>query len=239
MSQIIACGNLKGGVGKTTIAVNLACAFATRGHDVTVLDLDPQGGAVAWAAAGQLPAQVEAAAPLEAHGSGRWPARAGELAGADRLVVLDLPPLHMPTLVAALMIADAILVPITPSPLDLRATRQTLRIIEVTRASRPRRAPMALLVPNRIDPHRLDQAADALSDLAERRAPGVRQHADHVEAFATGQSSGQYAPDSPATQDILALADAAQLLLDLPPRTKPEASEPRAAAIQATPDAPA
>ena len=45
MSQIIACGNLKGGVGKTTIAVNLACAFATGGHEVALLDLDPHGGA--------------------------------------------------------------------------------------------------------------------------------------------------------------------------------------------------
>ena len=49
MSQIIACGNLKGGVGKTTIAVNLACALATRGHPVAMLDLDPHGGALAWA----------------------------------------------------------------------------------------------------------------------------------------------------------------------------------------------
>ena len=66
MSQIIACGNLKGGVGKTTIAVNLACALATRGHDVVLLDLDPHGGAAAWAAAGRLPAEVEAA-PVEGH----------------------------------------------------------------------------------------------------------------------------------------------------------------------------
>src|SRR5687768_8171840 len=133
MRQIIACGNLKGGVGKTTIAVNLACALATRSHRVAVLDLDPHGGALAWGAAGRLPAQVEAAAPLDAHGSGRWPARAGELAGEDRLVVLDLPPLHMPTLATALMIADAILVPVTFSALGLAATRQTLRMIDVAR----------------------------------------------------------------------------------------------------------
>jgi chromosome partitioning protein len=234
MSQIIACGNLKGGVGKTTIAVSLACALATRGHAVTLLDLVPQGGAVAWAPAGELPAQVEAAAPLEAHGGGRWPARAGELAGGGRLVVLDLPPLHVPTLAAALMIADAILVPITPSALDVAATRETLRMLGMTRQSRPRRKPLGLLVPNRVDSDR-QPAIEALASLGERQAPSVHQRHEHVEAFATGNWIGRHAPDSPATMDIEALADAIQLLLDLPPRTSLGASGIRAGAIDTRP----
>ena len=53
--MIIGVLNQKGGVGKTTIAVNVAACLAMRSKRVLLVDADPQGSSLAWSAAREAP----------------------------------------------------------------------------------------------------------------------------------------------------------------------------------------
>jgi len=224
MGQIIVSGNLKGGTGKTTIAVNLACALSTRGHRVALLDVDPQRTAHHWAAPDALPVHVEAAPPSGLVGRARWLQRAVELRDAADVVVVDMPPSSAAALASALMVADLLMIPITASAVDVPPTAEVLRLVrEAREARRGDSRPAALLVPNRVDPnaHHDDATRDAFACLRERWAPTVHQHTQHGAAFAAGRWIGDHAPGSPAEKEIVALAAAVEERLSLPTGATP------------------
>ena len=210
-SRIIAVGNLKGGTGKSTVAVNLACRLA-ESQAVTLVDADPQGTAAAWLEGGQakgMPRLLEVVSrPLrEAAGSGPWQAEMCARRHHYGRIVIDLPPQKGEAFQAALRVADLLIVPVTPSAVDLHATAQAIAVLHRMRGQRDGR-PACLLVPSRVD-RRLAQGRKAgalLEKLGCEVASALAQRASHVDAFSAAAWIGAHAPGTPAHDDICTLA---------------------------------
>ena len=72
--MIVALLNQKGGVGKTTLALHLAGAWASNGKRVVVIDADPQGSALDWSRAagqGSVPRLFGVRRPCARHAASR------------------------------------------------------------------------------------------------------------------------------------------------------------------------
>jgi chromosome partitioning protein len=113
--------NPKGGVGKSTVATNLAGYFATRGHKTMLGDLDKQQSSRAW-----LQLRPAGAAPIQS-----WDIDADRIARPPKGVshiVLDTPAgLHGQLLKDALKMADRVIVPLQASLFDIYATQAFLQ----------------------------------------------------------------------------------------------------------------
>ncbi|TCS34003.1 chromosome partitioning protein [Paucimonas lemoignei] len=113
--------NPKGGVGKSTFAINLAGYFATRGHKVMLGDVDVQQSSRSW-----LAVRPPNLAPIAA-----WEVSGDNVARPPRgttHMVLDTPAGFDGTrLDEALKIADKVIVPLQPSMFDIMATQAFLQ----------------------------------------------------------------------------------------------------------------
>lgn len=207
-AMVIAILNLKGGCGKSTIAINLACELAGALDSVFLLDNDSQGTASHWLSHGRLPVKGEFM-PLENDEDGERLVRA-VAARNERYVVIDAPAHVGAVALAAGKIADLALVPVTASGVDLVATHAVVDLIRQARALRRSHAPKCLIVPSKID-RRTDAGRridEQLRQFGETVGPAIHQRTAFVDAFEAGQWIGNYAPESAAHYDIRALATA-------------------------------
>lgn len=203
--MIVAFLNQKGGVGKTTVALNLAALWARQGRRVTVLDADPQASALDWAQA-----RSHAGLP-RAFGVIGLPRdtlhhEVPDLArGADH-VIIDGPPRVAPLLRSALLAADLVIVPVQPSPLDGWASAEMLRLLDEARVYRPTLRARFLLnrcAARTVIARETRQALAAQDTGALRRTVG--QRVLFAQAMAGGQVAAELEPDGPAAAEIAAV----------------------------------
>jgi chromosome partitioning protein len=127
--MIIGILNQKGGVGKTTLAVNLAAALQRQGGRVLLIDADPQGSALDWAAAREGP-PLFAVVGLPRATVHKEIAVIGQ--GYDHIVI-DGPPRVTDLARSAIMASDLVLIPVQPSPYDIWAADEVVKLIEEAR----------------------------------------------------------------------------------------------------------
>jgi chromosome partitioning protein len=214
MGTVIAFGALKGGVGKSTLAINVACQLAADGARVELVDADDQGTAVAWSEKDAdrglmgLPVPVVALPATEQTDPHRW--LDAVLARRDQvdMLVLDLPPQLGGVARAALAVADLLVVPVTASGVDIASTARVLELVREAREVRGDGRPRSLLVPSRVDRRTASgrEVEAVLHDFGEPVGPAVGQRSAHVDAFGVHQWVGDFAPRSAAHVEITALA---------------------------------
>lgn len=193
----------KGGVGKTTLTISLAGELHARGYQVCVIDADPQRSAFEWARPGRLAFPVRSLL-LEPADIAAWVRQVRGTPG--EIILIDAPPSIETVLVACLGLASLVLVPCTPSGLDLDATWKTLELIYAVRAQRGEKIPI-IIVPNRVDRRALEgrQIIPELDHFNETVAPPVASRTAFVRAFSLGETVLACAPGSPADNEIQAL----------------------------------
>jgi chromosome partitioning protein len=120
--------NPKGGCGKTTIAINLAAAFAAENVPATLMDYDPQGSSLSW-----LRSRSPQAPRI--HGANGAPEKFGRLRSFEmyvppetRQLIIDAPAGASGMLVNEMLErAHCVIVPVVPSVIDIRATEAFIK----------------------------------------------------------------------------------------------------------------
>ena len=161
--MILAVGNVKGGVGKTTIAINLAIIWALQNRDVLLVNGDDQATAMAFTELRTRAGGEPGYTAVALYGAAiRTQVR--QLASKYDHIIIDVGGRDSVSLRAALTVAHLVLIPVQPRSFDLWGVDQTTELI--TEARELNESLRAVAVLNAADPqgHDNEDAASLLRD---------------------------------------------------------------------------
>lgn len=204
--MIIVVGNQKGGVGKSTLTVNLAVAWQQSGKSVVIIEADPSVFTVStWA-----DDREEANLPgiLTVKKTGKLKEALRNLDHQYDVVLVDLPGKDSPEMRSALLAADLFLIPSQPTQADIDATINLAPIVETV--GEYNEGMKTAVVINRLTTHarstELEEATEALGQIFETILPTA---VHDRKAFRSSLSEGKSVlegPDLKAASEINNLA---------------------------------
>jgi chromosome partitioning protein len=194
--HVITMSSRKGGAGKTTISCHLAVEAGRCGHGpVAIIDTDDMAGLKKWweARSGDTPVLVEIEKDLES-------TLAALKQQGFRVVFIDTPPALTEVATQAVLAADLVLVPVQPSPDDLRAVGGTVSLTRTAKRN-------MVFVMNRVKP-RVRLTAEAAIMLSQHGpiAPSMlHDRTDYAGAKTGGLTAPELDPTGPAAGEVAAL----------------------------------
>jgi chromosome partitioning protein len=213
MTSVLAVVNGKGGVGKTTTAVNLAAILA-EDRRVLLVDADPQeAGSASW----WLDRASAPVFDLAKETDVRLLARLREVGDYDTVVVDTPPRLESEALRAVVDLAELVVCPTPPAALDLAALVQTIKTVIGPAGTTHR------VLLTQVDPRSLREAIDAQTSLLGAGVPSfgafVRLYKVHerapLEGVAATAMRGAHASEAAADYRRVA-AEVAELVQRAP-----------------------
>ncbi|WP_200409990.1 AAA family ATPase [Komagataeibacter oboediens] len=211
--MIIAIGNTKGGVGKTTLAVQLAIIRATAGREVWLIDGDRQGTAAAAIAARSEAGKLPGIACAQYPDGPNLRAQVQQQRDKWDDIIIDVGGRDSTALRAALILADTLLVPFAPRSYDVWALDDMAALIDEARSVRD--GLRAVAVMNQADPgdHSTDnaEAAAAVKDVPQfiYLPIPIRRRKAFSNAGGAGLAVSELTPRDPkAIAEISTLANA-------------------------------